>query len=200
MKKLSPESVNYPDREEDPVLIKKFSPEAAWGLERDGYWIGELTGKSINFWRAAGKPFHSTWHQDHPGFEATTSRKSQVAINPRQLFLPESYGMALDEIERLVEKRNLQLQKRIEGVEMIVGEAPDYVELAFTYSDDDPETRLFGRKYGHGITRTRTVLEDYDAQIFVGDYNEKQGLFIGQCIMTYCSHPDMAVFPLIVPK
>lgn len=187
---------------ENSVNVPNFTPETVHNLEKAGYWIGELTGESIATLRAAGKPIQSDWHKDFPDFEAKRSRKSQVAFRPDQLFLPESHYRTFDECQRLIESFDKKLERQAFGnAEAIMGEAPDWVELAFKYSQL-PSIRLFGSRYHFGFTRTATVIEGElgEMQTYVGNFDEEKGLYIGMCTMSFCSHPDMAAAPLIVPK
>src|SRR5437016_4858286 len=90
------------DRSEvQPVEIKRFSKEAREALERQGFSIYELTGKSIKTHREAGRLKGSTWGKNR-NFEVLESRRSEVAVNPNAFFLPESNYKTLWEQEELV--------------------------------------------------------------------------------------------------
>ncbi len=146
-----------PAKPEKPLIVVQFSEEARTGLENEGYRVYTLTGQSIKDLREARKPFWSTWHEGYD-FEALPSRLSEVAFNPEKLFLPNSNRKTLSEQEALIAKFSEGLSKgknRIPGVEAVMGEAPDYVELAFTHLQETGD-RLFGEKYGYNYARTKT--------------------------------------------
>lgn len=134
---------------------KRFSPEVRKALEKEGHLIYTLTGQSIKSLREVGRKFSSTWHKDYPDFEALTSRLSEVAINPNQLFLPDSNWKTLPEQEAIVAEFFHRLNQNVKEVEAIIGEAPDYVELAFVHLDATGEY-LFGKKYNFDYARTKT--------------------------------------------
>ncbi len=143
------------DTKEVPVEARKFSPEAKEALEKAGYVVYELTGQSIRSLREAGRRLWSTWHQDRPEFEALNSISSEIAINPRQLFLPDSNRKTLKEQKIMVAQFSKKLAKQISGVQAIIGEAPDYVESYFAHLDATGQ-HLFGEEYGYGYARTKT--------------------------------------------
>ena len=139
------------------VEVKRFSLEAREVLEKEGYVVHTLTGQSIKSLRESGRKFWSTWHKDYPNLEALTSKRSEVAVNPKQLFLPKSNRKTLAEQEAMVEEFSKKLGRKIKGVKAIIGEAPDYAELAFLHFEATDE-RLFGQKYNYDYIRTETPL------------------------------------------
>lgn len=134
---------------------KKFSPETKEALEKEGYLIYSLTGKSIKDLKKEGMKFLSRWHEKYPDFETKPSIHSEVAFNPKQLFLPNSNNKTLAEQEELVEHFSQKLSRKMKGVKAIIGEAPDYVELIFNHLKQTGEP-LFGLDYKYGFTRTET--------------------------------------------
>lgn len=177
---------------------KRFSPEAREALEKLGYRISPLTGQSIKTLREAGKilKLTSIWRKDFPDFEALTSRLSEVAINSSQLFLPDSNNKTLAEQEKMVEEFSQKLSKKIEGVEAIIGEAPDYVELTFAHLEATGEY-LFGKKYNYGCARTKTPTSRYRVA-FVGSF-DGSSLSVFQWFRR-CRIPSAWAVPLVVPK
>ena len=155
---------------------KRFSPEVRKALEKEGYLIYTLTGQSIKSLREAGRKFSSTWHKGYPDFEALTSRLSEVAIDPNKLFLPDSNNKTLVEQEKMVEEFSQKLSKKVEGVEAIIGEAPDYVELAFVHLDATGEY-LFGKKYNFDYARTKTQAGG-PCVVRVGYFRPDYGLYV----------------------
>lgn len=143
------------ESQKTPVEIKRFSQEAREALEKQGLVIYGLTGQSIKTLRDSGRKFWSRWHEDLPDFEALGSMYSEVAINPNKLFLPESNNKTLSQQEDMVEKFSKELGKKVQGVKAIIGQAPDYAELAFAHFDATEEY-LFGAKYNYDYVRTKT--------------------------------------------
>jgi len=174
--------------------IKRFSPEQKDALEKEGYVIYKLTGKSIKDLREAGNHFESTWQPRYPGFEALRSRKSEVAINPNQLFLPKSSYKTYLEQESLVTKFNKDISAKIPGIEAIIGEAPDYVELAFL---DPTDNHLYGEDIDGYCTRTQTRI-GLDMVCVGGPYRDSSS---GIHLRYYSGDRYKHVFvaPLIVP-
>lgn len=139
----------------------RFSQEARESLAAADYRIYTLTGQSIRTLKEAGRQFWSSWHNDYPHFEALSSQQSEVAIpaDPKNLFLHESNNKTLEEQEEMVKNFSQELGKKISGVQAIIGEVPDYIELAFQHLDatskEENEDNLFGEKYAR--TKTPTV-------------------------------------------
>lgn len=146
---------------------KRFSPEQHATLEKLGYRIYTLTGQSIKSLREAGKPFWSTWHKYYPDFETLPSRHSEVAINPNQFLLPDSNWKTLPEQEAIVAEFSHRLNQNVKEVEAIIGEASDYVELAFVHLDATGEY-LFGKKYSFDYARTKTHVGDLGVALVGG--------------------------------
>lgn len=142
-------------KETVPVEIKRFSEEQREALEKQGFVIYALTGQSIKTLREAGRKFCLTWRNKHPDFEALGSMQSEVAINPSKLFLPKSNNKALAQQENMAEKFSQELGKTVKGVKAIIGQAPDYLELAFAHLDSTKEY-LFGAKDKYDYVRTKT--------------------------------------------
>lgn len=181
---------------EVPVEIKQFSDEAREALEKQGYIVYGLTGQSIKTQREAGRPFWSTWHNSYPDFEALTSMQSEVAINPSELFLPMSNNKTLPQQEEMVTKFSEELAKKITGVAAIIGQAPDYVELAFQHLDVT-QNRLFGSKYDYNYARTKTKTSG-PLVALVGYFDPGCGLDVGHWTAGQ-GHKDVSVAPLVVP-
>jgi len=123
---------------------------------------------------------------------------SEVAINPALFFLQDSSGKTLQEQEKMVKKFSEELAKKakIKEVEAVIGEMPDYVELAFTHLDATGE-RLFGAKYGYNYTRTKTpTVESGVAD--VGNFHAEYGLRVFSWDRGH-RHGSIFVAPLVVP-
>lgn len=178
------------------VEVKRFSPEARQALEKKGYLIYQLTGQSIKSLREAGKSFCSTWHKDYPDFETLPSRHSEVAINPNQLFLPGSNWKTLPEQEVAVAGFSHRLNQNVKEAEAIIGEAPDYVELAFVHLNATGEY-LFGKKYNFDYARTKTRASGSNVAL-VGYFDSDNGLVVRNWVHGY-GHGFVWAAPLIVP-
>lgn len=159
---------------ERQLEIKRFSQEAKEALEKRGFVIYGLTGQSIKTLRDAGRQFWSTWHKDFPGFETLISMHSEVAIKPNKLFLPKSNNKTLPQQEKMVGKFSEELGKKVKGVKAIIGQAPDYVELAFAHLDSTKEY-LFGAKYNYDYARTKTPTSSSRVAV-VGHFRADDGL------------------------
>ena len=152
-----------------PVEISRFSDEAKTALGKRGFVVHELTGQSIKSLRESGRQFWADWHKQYPDFEALTSRTSEVAINPdpKKFFINKSNNKTLEKQIKMIEKFSENLTKgrnRIPDVEAILGEAPDYVELAFRHLDVTRDY-LFGEKHGYNYARTKTSVESHVANV-----------------------------------
>ncbi len=176
--------------------VKKFSPEAREALEQKGFTIYVLTGKSINIHKKEGKKFRSTWVLDeNDPFNDLRSVVSEVAINTDQLFIPGSNDKTLAEQEELVDNQSRELG--IDGVRTIIGEAPDYIDLAFSHFDSTGG-HLFGEKESNNYTITKTP-SVVGLMATVGHFDPRTGLTIRDW------HPDFGdsrvyIASLLVPS
>ncbi len=184
-------------KETTPVEVRRFSQEAREALEKQGFVVRELTGQSIASEREAGRKFWSTWHRDYPQFEALSSMQSEVAINPAKLFLPRSNNKTLRQQEDLIARFSTDLGTKVQGVEAVMGEAADYVDLAFAHLDVTGD-RLFGENYGYNYARTKTPTVDSNVAS-VGGFHPVDGLDVRYWSRGY-GRDDVFAAPLVVPK
>lgn len=188
---------------ETPIEIKSFSKETKEALGKEGYVIHSLTGQSIKSLRDAGRKFWSTWHNKYPDFEALGSIPSEVAVNPSNLFLPKSNNKTLAQQEEMVEKFSEEIGKKVQGVKAIIGEAPDYVELAFAHLDATKDY-LFGAKYNYNYARTKTPTNG-SFVAYVGGLHAGRGFFfqpVGLGVGYWSVDGGLGVIyaaPLVVP-
>jgi len=170
-----------------------FTSEQTRLLEEEGYQIYTLTGESIATLKAKGFKFWSTWHEQNPQFETLQSRVGQVAIktDPDEFFIPDSNNKTLDKQLEMVEEQNKALSQRISGVKAILGEAADYIELAFQNNE------LFGEKYDYNYTRTQTPTVGSHVAT-VGDFNPDNGLSVNYWHRAH-GHDFVWASPLVVP-
>lgn len=105
---------------------------------------------------------------------------SEIAIDPRpeKFFLPKSNNSTLDQQLEMIAEHSRKLQRKLktQTVEAIMGEAPDYTQLAFTRLDATGE-RLFGEKYGYNYARTKTPTVG-SRVAFVGSFDADRGLYV----------------------
>lgn len=182
-----------PLTEAEKSEIQRFSNEQREALRKEGYVVYELTGQSIASLRKQGRLFWSTWHKDYPDFEALISGHSEIAINPESLFLPGSNYQTLAEQLEAVQKFSDGLN--IQRAKAILGQVPDYTELAFAHLDKTGQ-RLFGKEYGYNYTRTQTRVGSGVAG--VGSFGVGDGLHV-----SYWDpgdrHDRLRAAPLVVP-
>jgi len=185
------------DKETAPLEIKTslFSQEQREELEKRGYSIYTLTGQSIRSLRGKGHRFDSSRDCQGRGFETNKSRRSEVAVNPKHLFLEESNNKTLTGQLAMIESFGKNLSSEIEGVTAILGEAPDYAELAFAHHTATGQN-LFSKS---SVTRTLTLMDTYaHSMIAVGDSSSSKDLFLGYFMPENCKDHIFAA-PLIVP-
>ena len=180
---------------EVPVVTSRFKDEQREFLKKEGYVFYDLTGQSMSSLKAVGREIYS----DKP-FEHISSMRSEVAINPSKLFLPKSNGKNLKKQEEMVYKFSQELGKKVKGVKAIIGQVPDYTELAFKYFDATGD-RLFGHDspLKYWATTKTSINGDLFAvvgfsaphlggpEFAVGSWESRHGFDIG------------AVAPLVVP-
>jgi hypothetical protein len=181
---------------EKQLEIKRFSKEQKEALEKQGFVIYGLTGQSIKTLRDSGHKFWSTWHKELPDFEALGSMHSEVAINPNKPFLPKSNNKTLAQQEDMIGKFSEELGKKVLGVKAIIGQAPDYVELAFAHLDSTKEY-LFGAKNNYDYARTKTPTSSSDVA-GVGSFYAVGGLAVCSWIRDR-SFDIVHAAPLVVP-
>ena len=182
-----------------PVEVRRFSDEARDALINAGYIIYALSGQSVRNHYEQGRKFSSTWHRydQYEAFENKASMISEVAIKPRTPFIPDSNNKTQKQQEDLIIKFSNDLSVEIKGVEAIMGEAPDYVELAFAHLDSTGD-RLFGENYDYNCARTKTLTSS-SSGVLVGDFRDDYGLDIDTWFPDE-GDTDIFAYPLIVPR
>jgi len=146
-----------------------------------GYIIVPLYGKSIETLEATGHRFNSSLnHDDYPGLYKRLSRFSEVAICPAQLFLPRSNCKTLPEQLAMVNDFSREPSGEVEEVEAVIGEAPDYAELAFNVYEARNELIMsenFARTVtavGHQVACVGPFKKRYGLGLF-GSYADRPG-------------------------
>ncbi len=171
--------VDNPDDEarEAPREPIMFTEEARSNLENLGAKIYTPTGQSISTLREAGRKFYSGWHKKYPRFEELPSSPIQVAIwpTPEEFFLEESNRKAREEQELMIADFSKELSEKVLGVQSVLCEAPDLIEVVFQHLIETGEV-LFGEDYGYANARTNTRLQNKD--IIVGAHGRQRGLTV----------------------
>lgn len=191
-----PPTLTLPSKEQQEEVLR-FSQETLQGLEKEGYLIYELGGQSIRSLKEQGKKFNSDWHKSNLKFETLISKKSQVAINPKQLFLSDSNRKTYKQQEEMVKGFSEELSRRVPSIEAIIGEASDYLELAFQHLDATSE-RLFGETYEYYYTRTKTPTEG-PFLATVGYFNAKTSIDVSRSRRDDNSANNVWISPLVMP-
>lgn len=162
------------------TTVRAFSPESRQALEAEGHVVYSFRGQSIEGMRKAGRPF---WNivDAGPQFLALPSRLIEVAINPdpKKFFLPKSNNKTLPQQEEMIAIYSEELRGKTgsKDIAAIMGEAPDYVELAFVHLDATRD-RLFGERYDYRYARTKTPTVGSDVAV-VGGFLAGHGLGVG---------------------
>lgn len=176
--------------------IATFSKEQKNGLARLGYeYFYPLTGQSIKDLRDSSNRFWSTWHNGD-AFEKVASMSTEVALNPRALFLANSNRKDLTKQLAMIAKFSKALGKEVSGVKAIMGEAPDYSTLAFAHERATGK-RLFGSDYDYDYARTKTSTSGSDVAV-VGGFDD-DGLYVSGLGRGHGYGRVWAV-PLVVPQ
>lgn len=149
-----PLTIPYRFTERGKADIVRFNPEARKRLEESGFKIFSLTGHTIATLEDAGAKFEFGKRVD-PSIKNLTSRFSEVAINPYRLFIPYTVDAQWREQVRLIGGFSKKITKKIGGIEVVVGGAPDWAELTYAYLDAT-NMPLFGQNVNHQFTRTLT--------------------------------------------
>ncbi|TSC53426.1 MAG: hypothetical protein LiPW16_392 [Microgenomates group bacterium LiPW_16] len=134
--------------------VKSFSPEARAALESKGYKIYSLRGLTIRNLIDAGKPF---WFVSPSLGNLISALNSEVAINPKKLFLQDSFARVPDQQVKMVEKFSRQLEQMVPGVRAVVADEPSvWGEIYYLHFDALGGEVLFGPpKFLYTITRTQ---------------------------------------------
>lgn len=193
---------------------RTFSPEAREALEKKGYLIYLLQGKSMEeLRREKGEPVlektqldewvNGEWvYHDTPGpFWTETTPATEAAINPNKVFLPGSDDKSFKYHQEIVETFSEEISKDIKGVKAIIGEASNYVELALLHRDSTRK-RLFklGNKFVYTATRTLYTVDGEDL-VEVGEVSEdEKGVHCYKYNIELHGKYDTWIMPLVVPS
>lgn len=179
---------------------KKFTEEARKSLEKKGFLIYELTGKTLSELEELGIRIAGEWWEEEQSLTGKTSRKSEVAITPEFYLFPDHFNpsrmFTFAEKQQAVEKFSNSLSRRIfgkgiKGVEAVIGEIPDYAELILQTKD---KKSMFSKDVG-GIYTNTNIDEENKFWIML----DKGIVIIGK-VGNIHSKQFAPVAPLIVPS
>lgn len=110
----------------EELLMKRIPPETLHKLEEQGFFISTLTSESIRSLQEKGERIILYDNVTYPeGFQFRPSRLTQVAFNPSAFLRWNTY----EDNQRLF-KRFAGIEfSGLRGVEVIWGDAADYIEL-----------------------------------------------------------------------
>lgn len=181
--------------------VIRFSAEARRGLEREGFLIYTLTGKSLQQLSEEGRDIGILKYLVRLDWKSVASVESEVAINPNNLFLPGSFNRRWEKQQKMVAGFSRKLQKRTSGqVRAIVGNAADYVEL-YSLHRQTTGVRLFGDRAPYARTATSFMSitnPDVAFSVVAGGFHKEGELYLS------IEHRDfgyelIGVAPLVVP-
>jgi len=193
---------------ENIVETKSFSSEAREVLEKKGYIVYLLQGKSMRLmWKQKGEPRFDTLTSLErellgPPYWIATTPAMEVAINPNQLFLPNSNDKTFRSHQKMISIFSEEISDEVKTAKAIIGEASNYVELALLYRDQTGKN-LFKIDGEPVYTVTNTAydvgLGNTDCLIEVGA--DRNGvLFISQYWLNTLGKTDTWLMPLVVPS
>ncbi|MCL5434815.1 MAG: hypothetical protein M1405_00300 [Patescibacteria group bacterium] len=189
--------------ETEAPTIKRFSKEALSALERNGFWLGELTGQSIAGYEKAGRRFYTKTIDRYPEIKDLLSRASEVAIGdplnkPYDYILPDYNWKSFSDYFGMIDEYNKDLQEKIPDVEAVIGEAPDYVELLCSFRDETGLILLDGLAYAATKTRVGKSTVSVGHQDFTPDY--EMIIHANEMPADYKYFLSMYCVPLVFPK
>lgn len=178
------------------IDIPKFSDESMQELEKLGYRIYELRGRTIHELARVGMYFASRWQNDESTLLDLPSLRTQVAILPQDPYMPSSEDKTLDEHREMLVNYRKQLATKITlpGSALMIGGATDYIELVYEHSKAT-QGKLFGKENGYCFTTTET--SDGSRIVIVGQFRE-EGLTLDR-VLEEKHYKGLRCAPLIVP-
>ncbi len=206
---------------EEVKNIERFSTSAQEALRKRGYLIYQLQGKSL-------KELHKQTGQ--PTFKGMVLQKlvsddrvwvklnappilrwgfgifaTEAAINPNQLFLPNSADKSFKYHQGMVRTFSQEISNEIPDVKAVIGEASHYVELALMYRVTTGRS-LFGEGNEFRFTATRTSYgkpyeesESYEKQSLVKVGEDSDGIRCFEYYLGTWGNYNTWIIPLIVP-
>lgn len=179
-----------------PDKFMRFSREQRQGLRHLGYEFYGLTGECLQSLRLKKCAMRSMLDEWATAIELISSARTEVAIMPDRLFLPESNRKSLEEQQRLTDDFGKTIEREVPGVFARLGSVAEYAELALAHARSTGGS-LFGHEHGYCNARTNTIAGKTGSVIF-GDYYV-DGPLIGRWSINDGS-PLLWAVPLIVPR
>ncbi len=210
---LPPRIVTVHEKILRPIL--KFADQDRESLEKQGLMVLEFNGESVKSLLKKGFSFWSTLGLDgRRELLEQTARRSQVAVDPRQPLLSQSTRCTYYQQLGLLNRYSDQYRS-MPGVEVVIGDVPDYAELAFAYFNATNGEALFREFY----TRTHTYFEKEHETLkvmerfgtMVGEQHKLPYMFgdpvpeyyynlgVSQCFDTI-DYDTLGLLPLVVPR
>lgn len=179
--------------------IKRFTPEGKEALKNDGYLFYESDGKSVKDLQNMGRKIEWGHGRDlrneHEQLldENEPSIRSEVAINPKKLFLGKEYkekaGERIDEdyhkVITLSDKEavdnfsSTEVSKKYPGAKAIIGSPATWAGVIFKHEEATGE-KLFGEKYDYKSTGTETPTRSWNPNhsgsgegVIIGSYGDR---------------------------
>jgi len=184
---------------------RTFSPEAREALEKKGYLVYPLQGKSMRLmWKQIGLPESVLTEMEReslgPLFWITTTQVMEVAINPNQLFIPNSNNKSFKGHQKMVALFSEEIADDIKGVKAIIGEATNYVELALLHREATGKSLFeLNDKFVYVVTNTPYYNDrPNDYLVEVGGEGER-GVIVSPYYLGTQGKMDTWLMPLVVP-
>lgn len=191
---------DLPFKPENATKVRTFGEESKKKIEREGFKVFSLSGRSIQSMREAGMPFlESDLYQSQQ--ETLISIASEVAINPDVSIWLGTYKDFKAYAERI--------EKSIPSITCILGTVSDYVEIEFVFREASGEYLSKDLEIVTSTTIRRTGMtsgplasDRYPyAKVFnavvISDPRYGVGIRLSELS---CEDKDRRFAPLIVPK
>lgn len=188
-------------------VVNEIDPQEKAVLIKAGALIYPLTGRTIIDHVRAGRPIQYSDSETCSKIVNSPLQAIEVAIfpDPTEFLVPGTEGKSFVDQQALVREDSDVFLRRglgLEGVELIFGEAADFVELTFQHFDrgllDGKDWRLFGKNYDYLCSRTQTPIGESGYFAVVGQYLVVNGLYVGGFGVDGIQH--VGVLRLVVPK
>ena len=176
--------------------IPRFSDVSKQELEKLGFRIYELKGRTIHDLVRDGMRFATSWQNDEQSLLSLPSHRTEVAIFPTDPYMPRSSDKTFEIHRGMLVSYRKQLSKKITlpGSALMIGGVTDYIELALEHLKAT-HFKLFGKENGYRFATTETT--DGSRIVIVGQYRE-EGLTLDR-ILQEKHYKGVWCTPLIVP-
>ena len=181
---------------------RRFSLESRQNLEKMGFNIYKLTGKSAKIFRGEGRALWFAFSDEiHKQVLEQQSIKTEAAIHHDIPYIPHSASENIDKQKQLI----AEFLKGEQGVKAVMGDVSDYMELYFLHHDRTKEG-IFEHRASQNdeqslffFARTKTLANATVPSTFiVGGPGNCCSIFIADAPCSFRSVDIMAI-PLLVP-